>query len=360
MQTLDQILELKPKVITVPVSDIKLNPKEKMLAEVKGYHTVLSDEARSNLVRISGLDENTIKTIRETSGTAASDLILGKAFESLKSKKVTLALDGARISRIVLPEKKHTAMSQYSVVAAVEMLVKKGMKIWGVQTSPDGTGAKIQILNPQVREHPNKKNESVTIGRTINWDALGGTSIQNFVQRMVCSNGATLNEDGRVIRVLEANSSPADVYKALFEYGVDNSLRKYFEGLDRMSDIRMSVREWNQLLPWLQMFEKDREVINEHIGYDFGKHRNDRWDGEYFKRSIDIDRISMDKQKVCQTPINWWDMTNCLTYLASHETTSDVTDWHKGELMQVVGKQINRRSFDAHMWMSDLPEFGDN
>lgn len=351
---LDQVLDLKPQVLTLPISQIKFPFADQPIAEVAGYSVVMDPEARGNVVKLSGLDDKTMQTIRTTSGDKATDIILKRAVEALGNQQVTLAFDGNRVTRVVAPEKKKEALGRLQVVQMCEMLTKKGLKVWGVQTSPDGTGANIQLLNPIQHEHPTQKNETVTIGRSIHWDALGGTSLHDFVQRMFCSNGATTQEDGKLIRVLKPDTDIAQIYSALFESGAEKTLGQYFRQMEKLQEMRLSVREWNQLEPWLQKFEKDGKVIEDHIGYEPGKYT---WQDQYTKAGIDLDKVTMEQQKVCQTPINWWDMFNCLTWLASHENNSNVGQWQQSKLMQVAGKQLSRKQFDAQMWMQNLPSF---
>lgn len=351
---LDEVLNLKPRVHTLPVSKIKFPFADQPIAEVAGYTVVMDDQARSNVVKLSGLDDNTLSKIRQTSGDKATDVILKRAIESLGDQNVTLAFDGNRVTRVVAPDKKREALSKVAIVQICEMLTKKGMKIWGVQTSPDGTGANIQLSNPIQHDHPTQKNETVTIGRSIHWDALGGTSLHDFVERMTCSNGAVAAAEGKLIQVLKPDTDIAKIYNALFENGAEKTLAKYFRQMERMQEMRLSVREWNQLEPWLQMFEKDGDVIKDHIGFKPGKYT---WQDQYTKAGIDLDKVTTEQQKVCQTPVNWWDMYNCLTWLASHPNDSNGGHWNQSKLMSVAGKQLARKSFDSDMWMTDLPSF---
>lgn len=353
---LGQILALKPQVATMPLSSIKLSlDDDQPICEVMGLNAVLDKGARSNIVKMSGLDQRSIDTIRGTAGPKAANQILKTAMKALGNTKVTLAFDGPRITRVVEPSGKAIALKNYQVVQIAEMLISKGMGIWGLQVNPDGTSANIQLVDPKANEHPTMKDESVSLGRSIHWDALGGTSINEFVQRLVCSNGMTRNEDGAMLAVLRSDSNPAEMLEKLFMDGAEKKLARHWERVQKLQEIQMSVREWQQLLPWLSKFEKDTDVFQAHLG--FKKLSGSNWEKEYEKRGFILDELSQNKLANCPTPINWWDAINCMTWLGSHPNDSGVDEWAQGKLINVAGRQMGKKSYDADTWMTGLPSF---
>jgi hypothetical protein len=337
------------------MSAIHLNlDDDNPICTINGLHAVLDRAARSNIVKLAGLSDDTISTIRRTSGPKFANQVLRSAFNALKNRTVTLAFDGPTITRVVSPDSKKIALSPQQIVPLLEMLVSKGMNIWGLQMSPDGTSANIQIVDPSVREHPTQRDEAVSIGRSFHWDALGGTSVHDFVQRMFCSNGNVMHEDGKAIRVLRADMDPAMVYSTLFIEGAEKKLARHFERIQRLQEIRLSVREWEQIESWLAPYEDDTDVFRQHFGSSLGKME---WKQAYIRHGIDLDDLSREKKKNCQTPLGWWDTINCMTWLASHPNDSGVSSWDQGKLLTFAGKQTQRASYDADMWMTNLPSF---
>lgn len=353
---LDAVLNLQPKVATLPLKDVKISlTDETPFAQIQGIGTaVLDPQARKDIIEMSGLDYKSIQRIRETSGTKTANVVLGQATKALGNKKLSFAFDGPRITRVVDPGRKALALSNKQVVGIAEMLVGKGLDVWGVQVSPDGTGAKIQIINPQVHDHPTMKNEAVTIGKSLNWDALGGTTLNEFVQRMFCSNGAITKEDGRGLGVIWADSDPAKLYESLFVKEDDKDLNRYWEKVQFLQETLMSVKEWNELKKFLDWFRKDSDVFKQHFGFDL---QNVTWEKDYKKRGINLEEITQQKQRNCPTPVCWWDGINCLTWLASHDTKTGVGEWEKGKAMVQAGKFFGKSQYDSEAWMTGLPSW---
>ena len=353
---LGQILDLKPKVATMPLSSIKLSlDDDQPICQINGLNAVLDKGARSNIIKMSGLDQKSIDTIKGTAGSRAANQILKTAMKALGNRNVTLAFDGPRITRVVDPGNKNVALRNHQVVQIAEMLVQKGMKVWGLQMNPDGTSANIQLVDPKANEHPTMKDESVSLGRSIHWDALGGTSINEFVQRLICSNGMTRNEDGAMLAVLRTDANPAEMLEKLFMEGAEKKLARHFERIQKLQEISLSVREWQQLIPWLSKFDKDTDVFKAHLG--FKKLSDVPFEKEYEKRGFKLDELSQAKLANCPTPINWWDAINCMTWLGSHPNDSGVDDWTQGKLLNVAGRQMGKKAYDADQWLTGLPNF---
>lgn len=352
---LGRILELKPQVYSTPFSSIKLNlDSDDPICQVAGFNAVLDKSARTNIIKLSGLDDKSIATIKASSGNKAANAILRQAFRTMGDQKVILAFDGPRITRVVSPDSKRMALSQRQIVPMVEMLVAKGMKIWGMQISPDGTSAMIQVLDPRVSEHPTQKNEAVSIGRSFHWDALGGTSLHDFVQRMWCSNGSTLNEDGKAIQWLKPNMDPALMLQNLFIEGAEKKLAKHFERINRLQEISLSVREWNQLAPWLSKFEKDKKVFEDHLGFNL---ESIPFQKKYEKRGFKLNEMSKEQLANCPTDVNWWDAINTMTWLGSHPNESKVNEWTQGQILNFAGRQMSRRGYDSEQQVHGVPNF---
>ena len=356
---LGQVARLKPQVATLSLPEVKINLDEKdPIANISGLQAIIDPQARKDLIKIAGFDAGSLQTIQTTAGVNAANTILRQVMKALGNKKMTFAFDGPRITRIVDPGQKQIALSNLTVAQMCEMVIGKGNQIWGLQISPDQTKANIQILNPRIHEHPTMKNESVTIGRTIQWDALGGTSIADFVQRMYCSNGSTMNEDGKVISILRPDMDPGQMYELLFVEGAEKRLASHFNRILELQEKPMSIREWQSIAAKLGAFAKaDSDVIKNHLGFGFGADGKVPFEHEYAKSGHILSEYNQDQLSNCPTPVIWWDAINTLTWLGSHPTNSNVSDWEKGKLLQDAGKMISRSKRDADSWIQGLPIF---
>lgn len=363
MNQIDQVLNLKPQTVTIPFKELVITSNDDVrVVNIKGFTAVMDPSAGKDLIELAGLNQSAVETIKSTSGKNASRIVLQQAFKALNDRSVTLAFSGNRISRVAAPDSSRLAISNVKVAGAADMLVKKGMKVWGIQVSPDQTRANIQLVNSDVVHHPTSKNESISVGRSINWDAFGGTSIHDFVERLVCSNGNVSKEDGRIIQMLDGSTNVADIYKALFSRDNESErIAKYFERMTRLQESRMSVREWNNYSKHLKLYRKDMDVVSDQLGCNVQMTKEGDlvvdWEAEYIRSGINLKGIGSNRQRVCQTPINWWDMVNCMTWLASHEMKSTVNSWTNGEMMNVAGQAMAKQSFDSDLWMTGLPSF---
>ncbi|MBU3744086.1 MAG: hypothetical protein FGM61_05975 [Sediminibacterium sp.] len=358
MKNLQVLTEIKPKVANISMNEIRFDlGTNNPLCQLRGMNAVIDPQAQKDLVKISGLDQNSINRIRETSGAKNADAILRNSIKAIGNRKLNFAFDGARITRIVDPAaKKGVAMQPQQVVRLAEMMEKKGMQIFSVTPHRDGTQARIQIFNPKIHDHPQMKGEAVTIGKTIHWDMLGGTSIHDFVQRMVCSNGATTKEDGNAISWLTPDIEPGLLYEMLFVNNEEKRLAAYFNKVQKLQETLMSVREWKEVKRYLDNFSNDSKIIRNHFQDGPSK---DGWDIEkaYRNKGFQINDLNNNQLANCPTPFTWWDSINALTYLGSHQTETQVAEWERNQLQGAAGKMIQRKSYDADAWMQGLPSF---
>lgn len=352
---LDQILNLKPKVATMPLAAVKLHLGEDTpLAEVQGLTAVISSSAKKDLIKLAGYDDQAIRTFKTNYGDKGAERLLSDSFKKLAHKHVSLAFDGPRITRILLPDQKAAALKPSQIVGLAEFFQSKGMSIHGVQVAPDGTNARVQILNFQrTHETPLLPNEAVQAGYNLDWDAFGGTSIQNFLVRLWCTNGATTTEV-RSLNALSNNMDPAEIYKALFNDNAQKFIAKYWERISKLQETPMSIAEFRVIQGMLSAFDKDKDVFKNHFGES--NINEMKWMKDYERRGIHINEITKAQAKNAPTPIRWWDAINATTWLASHPNQSGVSEWDATDLMQKAGKLMSK-NVDADNWMLDVPRF---
>jgi hypothetical protein len=358
MKNLQILAEIKPKVASIAMDSVKFDlGANNPLCQINGMNAVIDTSAQKDLIKVSGLDQASINRIRETSGAKGAEMILRNSIKAIGSRKLNFAFDGPRITRIVDPAaKKGVAMQPAQVVRLAELMEKKGMQIFDVVCHKDGTQAKIQIFNPRIHDHPQMKGEAVTIGKTIHWDMLGGTSIQEFVQRMICSNGVTTKEDGNVLSWLTPEIEPGVLYEMLFVNNEEKRIASYFNKVQKLQETLLSVREWKEIKRHLDLFSQDSKIIRDHFQDGPDK---DGWEIEriYKNKGFDFNDLNLNQLANCPTPFTWWDGINSLTYLGSHKTETNVADWERNKVQGAAGKMIQRKSLDADAWMKNLPSF---
>lgn len=357
MSQLDLVANLKPRVLNLPLSEATINvADESPFAQLRGIGTaVMSPKATADYIRILGIDPKTLRNIRTDDETAAK-MVLANRVKQNKHTTLSFVLDkdAPRITRIVEANAGRAALKPMQIVQMSELLVKKGMQLWDVSASPDGTSADVTLVNPQIHHHAMSEQESVQIGRTIHFDALGGTSFNEFLQRMWCSNGATLNEQGKVLGHIDPNMNASDLFELLFVKGAESRLKTYFNRVQRFQEMLMSVREWRQMEKYLLPFSSDKDAFESHIGFNLER---PTWEKEYDRKGIDLNAETTQQLRNRTTPINWWSAINLMTWLGSHETKSKVSDWDKAEIRSAAGGFISRNNFDSQAWVNDNPSW---
>lgn len=360
---LENLLNIRPKVATIELRQLKFNPYDdgadsKATLNLNGIsmEVILSHDAKRDIIALSGLSQEAVNTIRSTAGEKAAAALLAHALKDQARRQVVLAFAGPRITRVVQPKKNARAISNVKLVQLIELLVsRRGMKIWGVQISDDCTMATVQLVNPDIHEMPTTLNEDIQIGRSFHWDALGGTTIHAFVNRMTCSNGMVRSIDGEALEILTPDADPVTIIDQLFMVDDNKRVRSYFEKVRLLTETKMSAREWAQVAKLLTAFGSDREVFRNHLGIETVT--SPWWEAEYGRVGIDLHSLNNKQLANCPVPVIWWDAINCLTWLGSHETSIGINTYRQGKILTEAGKFTSRKFYDSQAWMTGLPTF---
>lgn len=352
---LNLLLNIKPQVATMPLSSVQLHASEDApIATIGGHNAVIGSQARKDLIALAGFDNKSIETLKVQYGSQYTDKILRDAFKRLGNEKVSLAFDGPRITRILSPEKRATAMTPTQVVGLAEMFVSKGMSVWGLQISPDGTNANLQLTNRgETHSNPLLPGEEIQSGFEFRWDMFGGTSVNQFLERLMCTNGASITQI-RNFNNLARNATPEEIYNALFGKFDQKAMAAYWNKVSELQERPLSVAEYMQVAVQLAKFKEDKAVFRAHFGED--NLSNMRWMNEYEKRSISVHDMSKGQAKNSPTPIKWWDAINAMTWLGSHPNESNVHDWDAAQLIENAGAMMQKRP-DCIDWMLNPPSF---
>ncbi len=361
LQILDQV---KPQVANLSMQDVRVDLlSADALVEVRGMQAVMTPTAKNDLLKATGLDFATIDRIKQTSGEKGANAVVRNAMKSVADKKMLFAFDGPRITRVVDPSQNKAAagMQPAHVKKMAEMMIEKGMQVYGVTASPDGTNVCIQLCDPRVYDSPltmpSHKNEAISVGKSIHWDAMGGTSIHDFVKRLICSNGLIRGEDGRAATWLTPNMDAATLYKLLFEDVSTNKINAYFSKIAQLQETPLSVREFQEMYKHIAKFGDDLGVIRDHLGDAPNSNGKFNFSMQYERKGLDLENMTAKQLANAPTPFKWWDGINTMTWLGSHETKTNVSEWEKTKMLQAAGKMINRSNQDASNWIFDVPSF---
>lgn len=171
------------------------------------------------------------------------------------------------------------------------------------------------IINMSIIDHKEHKimglpKELTKSGIQLKYSPIEGVRIDQFYQRMVCTNGIVANVSTKTIK-LTNTAKAADFYPVLF--GGDNfDMESYRSLVVRAEKSKVSLGEYLRV----------KSAINE-SSMNVPKHIKDifssRVEDSYLNRGIDVEELSDRHKANCPTDIIAWDAINALTDVASHD-----------------------------------------
>lgn len=336
-------------VIDVPMKDIRIMDKNRIL--VFGEEALMQESAYRKLLKSlsqsqAGLD--VFDTINKGAGLTAVNEVLKKG-----KLHYTMAFDGREVTRIGTTDSMQRALNGEQFYNIMEQITetRNDIEIAGIFTDYDGLGATIQIMNSMEKDHPLMSGETIKQGFSIDFDRFSGISIQAFVRRLVCTNGAMMRQD-RARRMLDLTQDPSVWYDQLFNETTNKAVvDRYWDAVVAAGGTQMSVRELNQLNSFLfTNFSKDTDK--------FGPLLNDDWRLQYTANGHNLNEYDASKLAQCPTPINKWEAINVLTDVVSHNTKSVVDDRTRTKGMMLAGNLLEPKDgHDSRLWLLNIPSF---
>lgn len=352
---LDTFVNAKTSLVEVDPGSIQLIPMlatdskaSSRMVDIYGQRMVLNPEAYKDFQQSIGLTENAKFKSNFTPGEL--EVLVEQALKGMsrQKQKLTIALDtqsAATITRVVKHDKKHKPIGRLQLVQFLEKAIGNyGKQVEGVSLSPCNTKAVINLVDTNLVKS-DMLNEDIYTGRSLEWDLFQGLGVLGYVIREICTNGMK----GRVLETLhsiDGSSTPEDWYNAVFNKNSAEKLSKqYFEQVQLNQQLNLSAREYYKFMQEFGQYSKDAEYITDCIG-----------DGEwqnYYSNFHGIAPSEIKNSKILAnmpTNVNRWDAINCLTWLASHDTKSNVSSLNKDLSKDFAGKQLFEKKPDSVNW----------
>ena len=346
------------KSFTVPTDKVKVLSNSKI--DVDGRQLIITKTAFDDLIKLSGLTKKTINHLNTTINRNAGFTLvkeLMKAISQRSGQNLALLIDpdDRQVKRIV-PEgqaEMGTGISATSMQEMMEYALNSSKKAVLTDTYVSDGGTKVTMnLKWDNPVNFGLRGEEISLGKQIKWDMYGLTSVSDFAERLICTNGMTAIRPGEEV-YLNGESSPAEWYKQLFEDIINPNrefLNHYHDRVLEAMNTNLSVYEYNKVKSHLSShFPSDDNRITRYLG-------DERWKNEYSKRAIELDKATVKQLQNCPTPVNSWGAINCMTDLASHKYGKGVSDWSRAATQRFAGKLLNR-NWDANQQITNVPEF---
>lgn len=340
MEKLNQLLETKVATAVIPAKEFK--PLDGRRALVGGTTVLLSPDAKSDCVELAGLTQRVADNLDEKLTPGAALALQKQIFTNLGKRggNLVVATNGGEITRVLSEDARSQSIPAHQLVNMVEQIFRKNthLELDGVTLDKSGTKASIQIRNSQEVEL-GLPDENLNFGRQLNWDMFGGISIQEYMLRLICSNGMVGWRAGEVLLELDRRSDASVWYKSLFEdMEVGKLAASALYQINKAKETRLSLREYKLLEAIVSQYPGDQP--------NWGVFNENSWLGHYDMLGEKTPAALMAN---LETPVNAWQAINVVTDLASHIRTADVSSRIRNKHQMDAGRML-RSQFDSQAW----------
>ena len=247
MSNFQNILDTKVETAVIPAKELKAHTKERVI--VGGVPAVISPAALSDCAKLAGLSAGNLNGLDTTVGKGSSMAVLQGVFNQLgkTSQNLVIAAENGEIVRVVKESDRNKAVPNYMFVEAMESVIAKNphLSTDSVSVNANGTKAVVNLITEQVTDLPIAGDESFRLGRSLEWDMCGGSSIHEYTYRMVCSNGMMGWDRGAQLARLDRTTSPSIWFKELFtDMDTEAFALRYMALIQRSQETRLSLREY--------------------------------------------------------------------------------------------------------------------
>lgn len=347
------------KAFTVSMGDIKVEGRNQF--KVHGKHVNVSETAFKDLLKLVGLTNKTVNHINEELAPGTGYALIKELMRAMSSKKgtnITLLLDeqDKQVKRICLEGELQGG--QAISPAAIEELIMYTMdksdkvKLANTFVSDGGTKVTFNLKWDSPISLP-LRGEDISLGKQIVWDLVGPTTIADFVERQICTNGMTAIMPSRKAQFLNSDTDPSEWYKLLYKDIMNPNksiITHYQDKVYEAMNTNLSVYEYNKVKAHVMTnWKNDGDRITRFLG-------NDDWKYDYEKSGIDLTKASAGQLRNCPTPVNAWDAINCLTDLSSHKYNTAVTDKICRDTQRMAGQLMNK-TWDEAQQIYNTPTF---
>jgi len=347
------------KSFTVPMTEIKVISRR--VFEVKGNRIPISATAFKDLLRLVGLTQKTVTHINQQLQSQVGFALIKELMKAMSTKKgmnvsLLIDLESKEVKRVCL-EGESTGSNSAITPSAIEDLINyacdqsEHVKLADTFISDGGTKVSFN-LRWDVPIALKMRGEDIKYGKQIVWDLISDTTVADFVEREVCTNGMTGIIPG-VGQTLDSTTTPSEWYQLLFKDIVNpNSglIRSYEHKVLDAMQTNLSVYEFNAIKSRLtEGWRDDTPRIVKYLG-------NEDWKLDYANRAIDLEKLSAGQLKNCPTPVNAWTAINCMTDLASHTYTSSVPDRVRKSTQKFAGQLLNK-TWDENQQIDRVPKY---
>jgi len=321
---------------TVKLSDVTIDSPTAIT--IQGKTVPMTQSAFMRLCRLLGLDERANRNLMDSLGelpTAKLMDLVRQAQIARKKNEISVTFCKSEASVTNFSSNTTTLLPGAMFIESLETIMNRNstLQIVGAQHEANGN-ILVVARNPKWAFNVTGiDNESFHAGMTYSLDDSGVT-IEQYLERLICMNGMSLRgADDRIKCTSEGKIGP--FLRAAATFSGFNTTQ--FQGrVDAFMKVPASVREVktavNTLRDTLGTGAGTKDLIQEHIPY-----MELRRDAEKKLGLHNVFRMPSEFQAKMNSNMNYWDLVNAVTYIASHEV-GDMNTRHK--LMTYAGDMM--------------------
>lgn len=342
MNEFQAILDSKVQTAVVPAKEFRPHSKDRVI--IGGVPTLISPAAVKDCIAITGLNGTSLDGLNDKIGKGAGMAIMQSVFSAMakQDKKLVIAAKDGQIIRVVPEAQRKAAIPAPQFVELMEQLIVRNphLGVDSVSVNESGTKAAINICSERPIE-ATIPDEDFRLGRTIEWDMLGGVTIAEYVHRLICTNGMTGWQRGADLGQLTRNDATSKWFKELFtEMDTTAFAERYMNRIANVQEQRLSLREYTRLSDLL----RNNYLADENR---WGVMGETSWLRAY--DGHDLEEFNAAQMANLETPVNAWEALNVITDLASHQYNSRPADWERNTHRKTAGKMFGSE-FDSAKW----------
>jgi hypothetical protein len=332
------VLDSQPLSKQVNLSEIEIVTLNSI--RVNNVELNLSKSALSDLVNTLSLKQSVKdKFTKMTQNEQASFLNNVKnTFAKTHNKNINIIVNKDKfVSRIKNNSK---TINPNIALKITENLLQKSNKI--TNSSFNNGAFNISYLENGNEFNAKGTNENFLGGKIIRYNPFEGLKFEEYSFRQVCSNGSFGYRYGEIANL---NNEPTkesffEFMKTIDEHSSEVFNKRLASDIDKLSEYTLSINE----LATIKKFAVANNL--ECISEDF-------YMNEIFERyNENYKELHKDVQKFLNSPFNYWEAINKLTYIGSHTDKFNISDY-QGSIINSFAGQLITKEPDKKMFNLD-------
>ncbi len=334
------------------LSEIKIINSETI--DIKGSFLVLERKAFRDIITILGMTEKVLKVFDDNFTSSKTVQVLNLIQENISRSGINIVLyanpKNKTISRIVAENKRTRGLSLETYFNTLDRILNSNSNLEIKGYVADHSQTQIDLIDHTAEFRVGDLNietfhPGLSFGTTFNNE----TFIENFTERLVCTNGM-------VYRDAETSYALNENFKA-------DQWQQFFDHIDKIKkDNWVSPKFSNRVIDAMKTPASLSEMINvanlvkKHAGKD-----TELWvplneTTDKFK-NIDVDYKELNERQLstAKTGTSVWTLINGLTDFASHDYKFEISDLERLQLQIQAGKILMKPTFDIQNIVTKSP-----